>query len=233
MHLQLNRLLESFNNALRGLIHAIKTQRNMQIHFIIAFLVLVVSLFFDLSKLELVIIFMAIVFVIAMELVNTAIEVIIDMISEEYRFQAKIAKNMAAGAVLLASINALVLAYFLFLDDLNSLNFNLINIIRQKPAHLTFVNISLLVVIILILKARHAEGTPLKGGMPSGHSALAFCFATIISLLTSNVLVTTLVFLLALLVVQSRLESQTHTFFEVLIGALIGFFLTLLIFQFM
>lgn len=228
--MQVHSLIDSFNYALEGLIHAFKTQRNMKIHFTIAFLVLFGSLFLDISRLELILLFASIAFVIAMELVNTAIEVVIDMISKEYRCQARIAKNIAAAAVLMAAVNAVVTGYLIFLDEIRSLGLNLLLEIKKEPAHLTFINLGLLVIIIIALKAKDGGGTPLQGGMPSGHSAISFSIATIIVFLTRDIVVATLVFFLALMVVQSRLQSKTHNLLEVLTGALIGILLTVIIF---
>jgi len=228
--LRVNSLINSFNYALEGLIHTLKTQRNMKIHLSVAFLILLSSLFLDISRMELLILFFAIVFVIAMELVNTAVEVVIDMISEEYRFQARIAKNVAAAAVLMAAINAIVAGYLILLDDLRSVELKLIYEITGKESHLIFINLGLLLIIIIALKSKRGSGTPLQGGMPSGHSAIAFSLSTIIFLLTGDVIIATLAILMAFMVIQSRLESRTHTWLEVITGALIGFALTVILF---
>jgi diacylglycerol kinase (ATP) len=228
--LRVNSLINSFNYALEGLIHTLKTQRNMKIHLSVAFLILLSSLFLDISRMELLILFFAIVFVIAMELVNTAVEVVIDMISEEYRFQARIAKNVAAAAVLMAAINAIVTGYLILLDDLRSVELKLIHEITGEESHLIFINLGLLLIIIMALKSKRGSGTPLRGGMPSGHSAIAFSLTTIIILLTGDVIIATLAILMAFMVIQSRLESRTHNWLEVITGALIGFALTVILF---
>lgn|SRR5690554_6095335 len=116
--LKLYRLLNSFKYAFEGLIHALKTQLNMKIHFLITFLVLILCIFFQISRIELLMVFFSIFLVIMMELVNTAIEIIIDMISKEYRISARIAKNVSAGAVLIAAINALIVGFLIFGDKL-------------------------------------------------------------------------------------------------------------------
>ncbi|QTL97971.1 phosphatase PAP2 family protein [Iocasia frigidifontis] len=229
--MQFHSLSDSFNYAFEGLIHAFRTQRNMKIHFIVAFIVLFGSLFFEIGKIQLVLLFTVISFVIAMELINTAIEVVIDMISQQYSLRAKIAKNVAAAGVFMAAINAVIVGYLIFIDDLRSLSFSLINDIQQETAHLSFISLGLLVIIIIALKAVGESGTPLQGGMPSGHSAISFLIATIIVFLTMDIVIASLVFLLALLVVQSRLQSRTHTMLEVVIGAVIGILLAIVIFK--
>src|SRR6056297_1795104 len=223
--------MDSFNYALEGLVHTLKTQRNMKIHFALASLALIIGLFLGISRIELILLFLSIVFVIAMELINTSVEVVVNMISEQYSYQARIAKNIAAGAVFMAAINAIIVGYLIFFDRLFSFSLTMINHIQREPSHLTFINIALLLILVVTLKAWAGRGTPLEGGMPSGHSAVAFSLVTIITFITGNILVGTLGLLLAFLVVQSRIQSGTHNIMEVFIGGLLGVLLSLIIFQ--
>ncbi|MFW6022751.1 MAG: phosphatase PAP2 family protein, partial [Halanaerobiaceae bacterium] len=101
--------------------------------------------------------------------------------------------------------------------------------IKKDTSHLVFITLGILLIVIIALKAKKGKGTPLEGGMPSGHSALAFSIATMIAYFTEDIIITTLVVMLSLLVVQSRLQNGTHDFLEVLAGALIGILITLLI----
>lgn len=229
--MQVDNFWGSLNYALQGIIHTFKTQRNMRIHFSLAFIVLVGSLLLDVSKLELLALFFAIVFVLGMELINTSVEIIVDMITDRYSYRARIAKNIAAGAVFLASVNAMIVGYLIFLDELKELSLSLIQYIKQNPSHLTFINLGLLFLIVISMKAATGKGTPLRGGMPSGHSALAFSIMAMVALMTEDFLLTTLVFILAIFVAQSRLHTRTHSFLEVVTGGLIGVLLTLIIFQ--
>lgn len=116
-------LLESFNYAISGIIYSLKTQRNVRIHFFMAFLVLAASSFFDFSAVELLMIFFTIALVIITEMINTAIETTIDLVTEKYHPLAEIAKNVAAGAVLVASLNALAVGYIIFYRRLVNLFF--------------------------------------------------------------------------------------------------------------
>lgn len=215
-------LSDSFNNAFEGIVHALKTQRNMKIHFFIAVFVLFAAIFFDISKLELILIVFAIILVIAMELINTAIEIIIDMISSEYRIRAKIVKNISAGAVLMAAINAIIVGYLVFLDQIKTVSLLVFGQIAEDPIHFIFVNIFLLIIIVIYLKTKGGKGTPLEGGMPSGHSALAFLLATTVVVFSRDFLVSTLAVFLAVLVAHSRVQSKTHNLLEVIAGAVIG-----------
>ena len=99
-------LLHSFNWAFEGVVHALRSERNMWIHFGVAVLVLVAALFFSLSRLEVIALFVAISFVLITEMINTAIEHVVDIATDEHDPRAKIAKDVAAGAVLVATVNA-------------------------------------------------------------------------------------------------------------------------------
>lgn len=229
--MEVRKLIESFNYAISGVIYALKTQRNMKIHFGVAMLVLAVSLFMDFSRIELLLLFFTISLVLVTEMINTSIETTIDMITDNYHPLAKVAKNVAAGAVLISSINAVVVAYLLFFDRLYPFTFLVLWRVRQSPAHVTFISLLLVILVVVILKSVTGEGTPLRGGMPSGHSAIAFSVVTVVAFISQDMLVTTLTFLLGLLVIQSRIETKIHNTFETIIGAILGIIITVLIFQ--
>lgn len=225
------KLIDSFNDAIDGIIYTLKTQRNMRIHFATAIGVLLLSLFFKLSKLEVLILFFTISLVIIAEMVNTSIEAAIDLITDRYHELAKIAKNVAAGAVFIASLNAILVAYIIFFDKLNLVTEIVLHRVRQMPVHVTFISLLIVILIVICIKAYYGKGRPLRGGMPSGHAAIAFSLATAIAFISENTLIITLSLFLAALVAQSRIESQIHSLFQVIAGAALGVCITLLIFQ--
>jgi diacylglycerol kinase len=126
-------LLRSFNHAFQGLVSAVRFERNMRVHMVLAFAVLLVSIFLNLSRLQLVVIFVAVSFVFITELINSAIEAVVDMVTDEFDPRAKAAKDMAAGAVLVASMNALVVAYLVLADRLTHVSLDLLTVIRRRP----------------------------------------------------------------------------------------------------
>lgn len=229
--MKVRKLLDSFNFAIEGIIHALRTQKNMRIHFIIAVSVLVSSLFFNLSRTEIIMLFFAITLVIVLEMINTAIENAIDLFSNHYHPLAKIAKNVAAGAVLIAAVNAVIVGYLLFFDRLKPMAGIVVSKVKQSPPHVTFITFAIVMLTVIAVKAWFGEGTPLKGGMPSGHSAIAFSFATMISLITADTLIATLSYLMALLVAQTRIEADVHSLYETIMGAVLGTAITALIFR--
>jgi diacylglycerol kinase (ATP) len=231
--MKVKKLVDSFNYAIEGIIYSIRTQRNMRIHMIVAILVLTACFFYDLSKVELLIITITITIVIVSEMINTAVECAIDATTNYYHPLAKIAKNVAAGAVLITAINALFVAYIIFYDRVLPFSIIMMSKIKNSSPHMIFLMLVVVSIATVVVKAIYDEGTPLKGGMPSGHSAIAFSVATTITLLTDEPLIMILSYLLAAIVAQSRVDSEVHSILEVVFGAAFGSLLTLLLYQFL
>lgn len=223
--------INSFNYAVQGLIYSLMSQNNMRFHYVVAAIIIFAMLFFDLTRTESAIIFISISMVVAAELINTAIESVVDLVTDEYHELAKVAKDVAAGAVVVTALNAAVIGYLLFYDKLNPLTLNILTKIRRQEIHLTFVGLILIMMLVVALKTYTKSGTPFKGGQVSGHSAIGFGMATTISLLSSNTLVTTMAFFMAFMIAQSRIEGKIHTTEETVIGGALGIFVMIIIFQ--
>jgi diacylglycerol kinase (ATP) len=226
-------VLQSFNYAFEGVIHALRTQRNMRIHFAIAAAVLVLAFIYDVTRLELIALMIAIAFVLIAEMVNTAVEATIDLSTPSFDPLAKIAKDLAAGAVLIASVTAVAVGYLVLADRLASPTSRLVNRLGDAPINLTLIALVLTMIVVIAVKAATGRGTPLRGGLPSGHAALAFGGWTSITFITTEhrVTVSFVALIMALLVSQTRVESGVHTTFEVVLGAVIGTLVTLILFQ--
>jgi diacylglycerol kinase (ATP) len=228
-------LLESFNYAFEGIIHVLRTQRNMRIHFLAAVGVLVTAFAAGVSKLELIALLIAISFVLIAEMVNTAIEGAIDVATTSFDPMAKLAKDIAAGAVLIATVNAVAVGYLIFSEQLARPSSRLLDKLRDAPVDLTLIALVLTIIVVVGTKALTGRGTPLRGGLPSGHAAVAFAgwmAATyVLSDSRHRFLISSLTFLMAMLVAQTRIESGVHSTLEVAYGGLIGALLTLVLFQ--
>lgn len=226
-------IIESFNYAVSGIIIALKTEKNMRIHYLIALSVITLSLFFDFSRTEFLLLLFAISLVVVAEMINTSLERVVDLITEDFHPLARLVKDVAAGAVLIATINSIVVGYLLFFDRLSLYTDLLLFKIRRSDIHLTFVALFIVILITIGLKAKFykGRGTHFQGGTVSGHAAISFCIATIISFIAENMLVTTLTYALAILVGESRIEGRIHTFIEVLLGSFLGIIIGVLVFQ--
>lgn len=225
----------SFTWAFEGIVYVIRTQRNMQIHSGAAVAALASGLLLDFSRLEMAVMLGAISLVLVAEMMNTAVEAAIDAVVTTYHPLVKIAKDVAAGAVLVATVNALTVAYLVFYEHLAAPGRDLLVGVRRSPTHLVVVVMIVTIIAAIAIKAYTGRGTPLKGGLPSGHAAAAFAgwasITVIAEPLRHAALVSTLAFLMALLVAQSRVEAGIHSVVEVVGGAVLGTCVAIILFQ--
>jgi len=227
-------LLDSFNYAFEGIIHVLRTQRNLRLHFLAAILVFVAAIALGVERLRLIALVLAIAFVLVAEMLNTAIEGVIDVSTTSFDPNAKLAKDIAAGAVLIASIAAVGVGFLVFDDVAGTRGTRVLDQIRHRPASLTLAALVLVVLLVIVTKAWTGRGTPLRGGLPSGHAALAFAGWIAVTYLVGDhhrFVVSSLTLIMALLVAQTRLESGIHSLTEVLYGGALGALVTLAIFQ--
>jgi diacylglycerol kinase (ATP) len=228
-------ILESFNNAFEGIIHVLRTQRNMRLHFLIAALVLVFAVAVGVRRFELIALLLSIAFVLISEMINTAVEHTVDVATTTFDPMAKLAKDIAAGAVLIAAVNAVAVGYLVFADRIGDRSTRVLDRVRDVPITLTLIALVLTIIVVIATKALTGRGTPLRGGLPSGHAALAFAgwMAATYAVSDSNhrFLISSLTLIMALLVAQTRVESGVHSALEVAYGGALGALVTLVVFQ--
>jgi diacylglycerol kinase (ATP) len=197
--------------------------------------VLIGALIVGVSRLELVILLMAISFVLIAEMINSALEAGIDVATTSFDPLAKLAKDIAAGAVLIATINALAVGYLVFVDRITDPSSRAIDRLRDAPTGITLIALILTVILVIGAKAYTGRGRPLRGGLPSGHSAIAFAGWMAATYILGDsahwFLISTLTFIMALLVAQTRIEAGIHSFVEVVSGGVLGALVTLVLFQ--
>jgi len=118
----LKALIKSFAFARNGIVTALKMERNLKVHYLIAIIVMLTGAYFKISQVEAMILIIIIVLVISLEMVNTAIERTIDLLTEKEHVYARIAKDVAAGAVLTAVIAAVIIGIIIFLPYVKAIN---------------------------------------------------------------------------------------------------------------
>ena len=224
-------LVESLNSSVEGFIYVVKTQRNMRLHFLIATLVLILAIYLNVSRVDLLLLLGAIILVLALEMLNTAAELAMDVVKDFFHPVVRIIKDVTAGAVLLAAVNAIAVGYVVFW---NRFSFDMqtgVYRIRESEWHVSLIIFIILLFLVVVGKAIFHKGTPFRGGMPSGHAAFAFSMWTIITLSVKNNLVVFLSFVLAFLIARHRIKDNIHTVWETVAGALLGVVVTVLVFQ--
>jgi diacylglycerol kinase (ATP) len=227
-------VLDSFNYALEGIIHVLRTQRNLRIHFAIAIVVIAAAAALGVERLELIALLIVIAFVLVAEMVNSAIEGAIDAATTSFDPNAKLAKDVAAGAVLISTVTAIAVGYLVFAHAAAHRTSRVLDRVRDAPAEVTLVALVIVLLIVLATKAWTGRGTPLRGGLPSGHAAIGFAgwmAATYVTNDDHRFLISSLTFIMALLVAQTRVESGVHSALEVLYGGVLGALVTLAVFQ--
>jgi diacylglycerol kinase len=109
-----HRLIRSFYHAFTGISYSLRTQANLRIHFMAAIAVVIAGLLLQISTVEWAILTVTIMIVMSAELGNTAIEAVVDRVGSEPHPLSKIAKDTAAGAVLIGAIGSVIVGLLIF-----------------------------------------------------------------------------------------------------------------------
>lgn len=107
-------LLKSFGYSVEGVLHALKHNRNLRIAFTLGAIVLVLGWYLQVNSYEMVILVITVFMVIVAEMINTALEEMVNLITNEHRKEAKITKDVSAGMVLIASIGSIIVGAIIF-----------------------------------------------------------------------------------------------------------------------
>ncbi|HEX2999111.1 MAG TPA: diacylglycerol kinase [Armatimonadota bacterium] len=223
-------LLDSFRYAFEGVLHVFRTQRHMRFHFFMVVLVLLLAKIYRLNRTELLVLFFSVCFVLLAEMFNTAVEAVVDLITTSYHPLAKQAKDVAAGAVLIASINAVVVGFVLFLDD-TRMQAVLARAYSGAPLpaiHFIMIELVILLVVLVAIKGSGQKGS--DGPLLSAYAALGFSLATVTVLVSSRDLGTGIcALLLAILLAQSRMDRGLSDLRAIFNGAMLGICLPFLL----
>lgn len=222
--------LQTLNCAVEGVLHAVKTQRHMRWHAVACLAVLLAAPRLGVTPGEFALLCLAAALVLVAELSNTALEAAVDLVSAEFHPLARAAKDVAAGTVLVAAFAAAAVGWVVLYPRVETeVGQALRDANAREPMVLAAAMLAVLVAIVL-LKALVHRGQPLHGGFPSGHAAVSFAAAAILTLRTEDPIAGVLAVLLALMVSHSRLLLKIHTRGEVSMGALLGAALGALLF---
>ncbi len=227
--------LSGFKYAQEGILHCFRTQMHMRFHFIMLVFVLLAGLAMKLEARDMLSITFATTLVIVMEMVNTAIEKLVDLIADSYNPVAKLVKDVSAAAVLLAALNAVFAGVLIFFSagHMSEVQETIASKLSSEVMRVVIVGLVLLTLVVIISKLLSKTGTPWHGGIISGHSAIGFLLAMTIFFTTTNTLIAFLAILLAILVAQSRVEAGVHSIREVIFGAMLAILLTALVYRVM
>ena len=221
------RFIDSLNCAIDGVLYAARTQKHMRNHFLTAAAVLLCALFLKVSAIEFILLAISISFVLFAELMNTAVEATVDLVTTEFHPLAKIAKDVAAGSVLLSVTGALVTGYLILSSYIFPVYKELLAMIGTPVEMAALVSLLVVTIATIMLKALSGRGRPLHGGLISGHAAIAFSIATLVTLSTQDPIISILTLVLAVMVSHSRLLMHIHTVREIILGAVTGLGITL------
>ncbi|MBV8372737.1 MAG: diacylglycerol kinase, partial [Candidatus Eremiobacteraeota bacterium] len=173
-----SKVWRSFHHAFEGIMYATRTQPNMRVHLVIAALVLSATLVLRLDRPYVIATVILVSLVLSLELLNTAVEAIVDLLTVAHHPLAKTAKDAAAGAVLIAAVGAAIAGYLIFYQGILSGGSRVFEAVQQVPANLALIVLAVVAIATIFAKAWIGRGSPLQGGAVSGHAAIAFAAAT-------------------------------------------------------
>jgi diacylglycerol kinase (ATP) len=216
--------LSSFKHAMEGIVHVFRTQRHMRFHFFAAAGMILLGALVHITRVQWFMLYIAMAIVFLTEMLNTAIEACVDLSTDSYHPLAKIAKDIASGAVLVATITATLIGILIFFDPRTYESLFELSVVPRQ-ADMFQIGLSgmiLLMFLMVISKTLGNKGTFLSGGVVSGHAALGFYLSTSILFISNQLPTAFLAMCIAALVAQSRVQARIHTTQEVLLGAFVG-----------
>lgn len=220
-------------NALNGIIHAFKTEKNLRNDYIIGALVLFVSLFFDFTRTELICLVLTIGFVIFAEMINSTVEYIVNLVKTEYDLNAKAAKDIAAGGVLIASIISVIVAYLLFIDKIRQASTALLTAVLSSKTHMLVTILFVVTILVVILKgifSKDKDNNYVKA-FPSARVTISFALSTYLFIITRNLIVGGVALALSIMVSSIKRENDKTTMMQIVLSALLGMLLVISVYQ--
>jgi diacylglycerol kinase (ATP) len=222
--------IDSANAAAEGIIEATRTQRHVKFHLVVAFIVLFGCFLIGVEKFEFIAIALITLLVIVAEMFNSSLEVVVDLTSPGRNEKARIAKDIAAGAVLITAVGALIIGYLILWPYFIRIVNDGFWIAKHYPENIAVLAVIIIMLTVIMLKAYLGKGHPLKGGCPSGHAAVALSIWISVTYISSNIFVLVISLIMALLIAFSRLLRNTHSILDIFVGAILGVLTTFTLF---
>lgn len=227
----LRKWIKSANDAIEGILHAAKTQRNIRYHLYAAIVILMTAFVLGVRKTDFVLLVTLAILVISIEMINTAVEIITDILFKEYDPRAKAIKDTAAGAVLVTALGAILIGYTLLFEPTRDFFYKGLVIAKRSEPDIAIVALVVVLILVVITKSLFGKGEPLRGGMPSGHSAVAFSIWIAVTIMTESFMASIFVLIMAVFIAHSRVAVGIHRPREVMLGAMLGIIVTFLLFR--
>jgi len=225
-----SRWFESANSATEGILHAARTQPHIKFYLIVSFILLFTCFMIGVNRFEFITIALITILVIVAEMFNSALETIVDMKSPENSDIARIAKDVAAGAVLICAVGAFIIGYLILWPYFIRIIDEGFWIAKHTPENIAVLAVIIIMLLVIMFKAYMGKGHPLKGGFPSGHAAIAFSIWISITFMSRHQILIFSTLLFAIAISLSRLQRKIHTILDIAFGIIFGSGITLLLF---
>ncbi|WP_058301879.1 diacylglycerol kinase family protein [Gorillibacterium timonense] len=222
------RFLRSLHYAYEGVKYALSSQPNMKIHFFATFVVIISAVFFRIDPIHLLFLLLAITLVIVTELINTAIEKTVDLAMPNRHPLAKIAKDTAAAAVLVAAVFAIAVGIAVFFQPVERLFHAARDPGRELSVESVWIYLLLVLLVVIVAETRFGRTLFLRPSLLSGVIA---SLATLIAISSTQMLPAFLAAFMAALFLLILYRRKTRTLPGILFGASSGVAITLLLFE--
>ena len=220
------RFVKSMNFAIEGILHAARAQRHIRYHLFASMLLLLACFTLGINRDEFIILTVMAMLVIVTEMINSVIEETVDLVCPHKNEKARVIKDMAAGAVLLVAAVALLVAYFLIKPYVIFFIKHGISVAKHTSGDIAVCSMIVVMILVIVIKAYTGKGLPLRGGMPSGHSAVMFSLWISMTFGTGKWFVSVPLLFAAAAVACSRVFQGIHTWLEVIVGSVMGALVT-------
>lgn len=222
---------DSLKNAASGILTAAQDERNIKVQFGLIVFALILGMLFKLTKTEIVLVVLAMFFVVFAEMINTAIEAVVDLNTDKFHPKAKVAKDVAAGAVVISVLNAIVIAYFVFFEKIATFGLNyLVSWSTANPTMYFTALIVITLVAIVVLKLI-SKKISLNKFIPSGQVMIATSIFMAIWSQTKNTIIIASSLIFVMLIASNRIANDRRTICEVVAGAILGIIIASIVYS--